>query len=286
MSAVEELDKAGTAAQTRPTRPNGAPAPIPGHSALQAAPAATDVHVEAVQYRAMWLERRARTAEVTLKWSHSLKAYTKAAHEFKKLRGLASNGALPALHEWAGERALTMVEGAERVRCLLLRQDPPVRPIPPARASGGIREGIREASTSAPAAVSGGAEVVMTLPNISTASAEKDQAGSGGDDEHEETPDLERECCICLESFTRDKLLGALTLSHSPPPNFVRQPFAFDQLSDPLSPPRPLPLKRSALVPCGHRCCCVEDALSVVGERLSSRQSPPNFPLALAFVVP
>ena len=203
MSAVEELDKAGTAAQTRPTRPNSAPAPISGRSALPAAPAATDVHLEAVQYRAMWLERRARAAEVTLKWSHSLKAYTKAAHEFKKLRGLASNDALPALHEWAGERALTMVEGAERVRCLLLRQDPPVRPIPPARVSGGRREAAQEAG-------------VMTLSNISTASAQKDQAGSEGEgshvEEHEETQDLERECCICLESFTRDKLLG------TPPP--------------------------------------------------------------------
>ena len=149
---------------------------------------------------------------------------SQAAYEFKRLRGLTCNGSLSALHEWAGERALITVEGAERLRCLLLRQDPPARPIPPVRASAGARlggsssgndatEASRPASTPAPATASGDATAMM-LPITSTLSAGSDEAEAGreGTLEQGETQDLERECCICLEPFPREKLLGICLL--------------------------------------------------------------------------
>ena len=187
-----------------------------------------------MQYRAMWLERRARAAEVALKWATALKAYTKAAHEFKKLRGLSSN--MPEMARWAGEQALSMVQGAERIRRLLLRQDPPDRPIPAMRASIGgsgvvaekaVVAAPRPASTpSARSSASAGGELgdpglahgsqldphlvddatTAGLPQGGTVCGEKCGQGSGV------AQDLERECCICLESFPRDKLLGICPL--------------------------------------------------------------------------
>ena len=233
MAAAEELDRGEAARTPLPSgASNASPSPDSGAGTRPApALAAADVEMEAVQYRAMWLERRARAAEVSLKFATALKAYTKAAHEFKKLRALSSD--MPEMARWAGERALSMVEGAERIQRLLLRQDPPARPIPAKRASMGgtgmagaeeaaVAQAPRPASTpSAPSSASAGGkpgdpgpahrshqadDAAAGLPLCRTVSREEGGQGLGF------AQDLERECCICLESFPRDKLLGICSL--------------------------------------------------------------------------
>jgi hypothetical protein len=64
--------------------------------------------------KAQGVETRARKAESSLKFALAFNSYAEAAEKYKNLRQETKGNA--SLHAWAGERAVAMLDGAERMR--------------------------------------------------------------------------------------------------------------------------------------------------------------------------
>ena len=73
--------------------------------------------VKMLQATAQGVEKRARDAERSLKFAQAMTSYTEAAEKYKGLRQEAAGH--DELRAWAGERALAMLDGAERLKGLL-----------------------------------------------------------------------------------------------------------------------------------------------------------------------
>jgi hypothetical protein len=87
-------------------------------------PAAKDAESpEAKKLRALaqGVEKRARDAERGLKFVLAFSSYSDAAGKYKALRQEA--GCNERLRAWAGERALAMLDGAERLKKFIQRDD-------------------------------------------------------------------------------------------------------------------------------------------------------------------
>jgi len=85
----------------------------------QTPPAAQRQHVlsqetKMLQATAQGVEKRARDAERGLRFAISFNAYKEAAEKYKSLRQEAAGNEI--LRVWAGERALAMLDGAERLQ--------------------------------------------------------------------------------------------------------------------------------------------------------------------------
>jgi hypothetical protein len=63
--------------------------------------------------KAQGVETRARNAESSLKFALAFNSYAEAAEKYKNLRQETKGNA--SLHAWAGERAVAMLDGAERM---------------------------------------------------------------------------------------------------------------------------------------------------------------------------